>query len=529
MRRFFLPGLAVGIASWLSAYILYPQLRVFELGLPSLRRVLALPVNQEALWNSLILSLATVLGALPLGAMLAWAVGVYRIPGRGWVQIVALWPLALPPLIGVVALYLLLEGGWMALHLPGMLAVWLVHVYALHPYGYLFTRARLEQVDGAWWEAAALLGVRGVRRFVRLTLPVFWPAWRRAVLLIFLVSMSSFTAPLLFAFDERVLTTQIYYYKLNGDLPSASALSVVLVLVGLILFGLLEGTVSPMKSASKGSPRPLRRSLSRTGRLLGGLFAGGYGLFVCAPLLLLFGFSFQENPLQWLSSGLSRWTIRHYTDILSRSEALQPLWSSFQMALLATGAVLLTGVVVAYLARRLSGGRLLLALCLLPYALPGTVVGIQLLAAFSRPHPFTLSQVLVGTFWILPLAYFVRTLPLGVQAAASGWEAVQDRLLEAARTLGARRGYLWRRLVLPLLGPALLGGGWLVFVQAATEFVASILLYTYANRPVSVEIFSYLRLFDFGGAAAYSVLLVVGLGGVSLFFRRPGRWMSGWG
>jgi iron(III) transport system permease protein len=83
--------------------------------------------------------------------------------------------------------------------------------------------------------------------------------------------------------------------------------------------------------------------------------------------------------------------------------------------------------------------------------------------------------------------------------------------------------------VLPLLGPALLGGGWLVFVQAATEFVASILLYTYANRPVSVEIFSYLRLFDFGGAAAYSVLLVVGLGGVSLFFRRPGRWMSGWG
>ena len=58
-------------------------------------------------------------------------------------------------------------------------------------------------------------------------------------------------------------------------------------------------------------------------------------------------------------------------------------------------------------------------------------------------------------------------------------------------------------------GPGVVAGGLLTFVTALGEFVASIMLYVYANRPISVEVFSQLRIFAFGQAAAYSVLLMV--------------------
>jgi iron(III) transport system permease protein len=49
----------------------------------------------------------------------------------------------------------------------------------------------------------------------------------------------------------------------------------------------------------------------------------------------------------------------------------------------------------------------------------------------------------------------------------------------------------------------------LAFVTALGEFVASILLYTHSTRPISIEMLSQLRAFDFGGAAAYGTLLIV--------------------
>ena len=61
---------------------------------------------------------------------------------------------------------------------------------------------------------------------------------------------------------------------------------------------------------------------------------------------------------------------------------------------------------------------------------------------------------------------------------------------------------------MPAIGPGVIAGGLLTFVTALGEFVASIMLYVYANRPIAVEVFSQLRIFAFGQAAAYSVLLM---------------------
>jgi iron(III) transport system permease protein len=128
--------------------------------------------------------------------------------------------------------------------------------------------------------------------------------------------------------------------------------------------------------------------------------------------------------------------------------------------------------------------------------------------------------VLVGTFWILPLAYFIRHIPFVVRSTVAALEGYDDRLTEASLDLGAGALTTFRRVVLPAIGPGILAGTLLTFVTALGEFVSSVVLYVYANRPISVEILSQLRLYEFGAAAAYSVFLMGLIGVSTLLVRR---------
>ena len=117
--------------------------------------------------------------------------------------------------------------------------------------------------------------------------------------------------------------------------------------------------------------------------------------------------------------------------------------------------------------------------------------------------------MLIGTLWILPLAYLVRNLPITGRAILAGFRQLDPSLDEAAATLGAGRWRTFRRVTLPLLRPALVAGATLAFVTAFGDFVTSIMLYTYDTRPISLEILSSLRNSDVGVAAAYGVVLML--------------------
>jgi iron(III) transport system permease protein len=144
----------------------------------------------------------------------------------------------------------------------------------------------------------------------------------------------------------------------------------------------------------------------------------------------------------------------------------------------------------------------------LPWALPGTVLAVALASTFSVHRPLTGQFVLVGTFAILPLAYFVRNIPLVTRAALGSFRPARPRAggsRRLARRLPGHRAAP-RRAAARDAGDR--GGALLAFVTALGEFVASILLYTHRTRPIAVEMLSQLRAFDFGGAAAYGVLLI---------------------
>ncbi len=536
-------ALAVVVALVLVGYVLWPNLETFRLGLDGglLAELFGRgrAAGTRALVNSVGVSLGTVIGGGVLGTALAWALWRYDLPLRKTLGAVAALPLALPPLVGVLAfLFLYGESGMLPRGLQaafgldevpvgggGVGAVLAVHVYVYYVYFYLFVGAALRDLDASLLDASADLGAGAVTTFRRVVLPLLRPALLGASLLVFMLSMASFTAPLLFAEGEPFLTTQIYQFKMNGAMDRAAAVSVVLTgLCLLFLVGAEARGLATRAASGKGvgrGPGPLRGGA----RVVAGAAVVAVLVVVLLPVATVVLLSFVEEG-SWTTQVLpDTFTVANYAALVTQPDVLAPLTSSLWMAALATAANVVFGVATALVVAksRVPGRGVIRALALLPFAVPGTVLALSLLVAFDEPTPLAGGALLIGTVWLLPLAYFVRHVPLVVRAAQAALEGFDDRLAEASADLGAGGWATFRRVVLPVIGPGVVAGALLTFVTALGEFVASIMLYVYANRPISVEVFAQLRIFAFGQAAAYSVLLM-GLVALAVV---ASRWLGG--
>ena len=186
---------------------------------------------------------------------------------------------------------------------------------------------------------------------------------------------------------------------------------------------------------------------------------------------------------------------------------LNSLWMAAASTVMAVVLALAAGWLVVR--QRVWLRRLIEGLLALPWALPGTVFAIALAITFSVHAPLQLRFVLVGTAAILPLAYLVRALPLTGRGILAAYRQLDPSLEEAAASLGAGRWRTLTRVTLPQLRPGLAAGASLAFVAALGDIVASIVLYTYETRPVSIEILSSLRIAETGVAAAFGVVLML--------------------
>jgi len=533
--------LALPVALGLFGYVLLPLGRSILVGVDP-EAIGAVFGRGGAGWrgmaNSVGVSLATVVLGGALGTALAWCLWRYRLPLRGGARVMAVVPLALPPLVGALAVWLLVgDGGVLprlagvalgADALPGLTgrgAVLAVHVYSFHVYYTLFVAAALARLDGALLDASADLGGSPAAAFRTVVLPALRPALVGATLVVFMLSMGSFTAPLLFAGDEPFLTTQIYGFKTNNYLDRAAAIAAVLAAV-CIAFLLAAESRRP---APATTGRPPRRATEPRGHLVRRLVVVPFVFTTLAllalPVVTVLLLSLVAEGA-WTTQILpTELTFDHYVALATDREVFAPVASSLWMAGVATGVAVVFGTAVALVVTKskLRGRGALRLASLLPFALPGPVVALALLVWFGAPSAWAGGAVLVGSVWLLPLAYAVRHLPLVVRASQASLEGFDDRLTEAANDLGASGWTAFRTVVLPAIRPGVLAGALLAFVSALGEFPASVLLYVFANRPIAVEVLSRMRAYDLGAAAAYAVLLMILVAVAAAVARRPGE------
>jgi iron(III) transport system permease protein len=539
-----LPLLSLGLLALLVWSVVYPNVAVivgsFERGLADWRAFAASPADLDALRGTVIVSVGSVVAALLVGVPLAFLLTRTEFRGRRVLSGVATLPAALPPLVGVLAfLFLYGESGvvtrlvqrllgmreppWT---LTGLTAVIFVHAYTMYVYVFLFVSAGLERYDTTLDEAAAGLGASRTLLLRRITLPLLTPSLAGAMLLVFMSALGSFSAPYVFGGGARVLATQILVSKLNGALGLAYVETTVLAVTAVLALLLLRWLEGRRRYSMAGKGRATRSTLrSPMARALLPAAAAAVVILLVLPHAMVVLVSFARDGA-WTTQLLPpEYTLDNYRKLATDQELWRPITNSVWMSVLATAANAVVCFAIAYVVvlSRAPGRRALALLAALPWAIPATAIALGLAATFDRNAPLQLRILLVGTFWILPLAYFIRNIPIVTSAIEGSLRQMDATLEDAARGLGASRWLALRRVVLPAARPGLVAGTMLAGVAAVGEFVASVVLYTHSNRPISVEILAQVRSLSFGTAAAYSVLLILLVLGITV----GARWLEG--
>ena len=543
-------------ALFFAAFFLWPVLQILRGGFVDadgrltfayLVALLANPIYLGGLGNSFLLACAATGLALLLALPLAWVSDRFHYPAKGLLGSLVLIPMILPPFVGAIGikqvfgqygscnallqhLGLLAPGAtidWFAQHQFWGIA--LVEALALYPIIYLNAVAALANIDPALEEAAQNLGCTGLRRFVKITLPLIRPGLFAGGTIVFIWVFTELGTPLIFDYD-RVTSVQIYHgLKDLGANPFPFALVAVLLACSVAIYALskaLFGRSSHAmmaKATSVGGARALPRGRAW---LCTALFAGVTFLAVLPHLgVILVAFS-----QDWYGTVIpQRYTLENFALALGHPLTVPAIANSLRFASISTLIDLVLGVAIAYVVVRskVAGRQVLDFLAMLPLAVPGLVLAFGYLAMAQEGKLFSFLNPTRDPTLLLIIAYSVRRLPYVVRAAAAGFQQTSETLEEAAQNLGAPPLRAMLRITLPLITANLIAGGLLAFAFAMLEVSDSLILaQKQAYYPITKAIMELFQLLGDGKfiASALGVWAMVFLGvviaGLSLLLGR---------
>ncbi|HMD51509.1 MAG TPA: iron ABC transporter permease [Solirubrobacteraceae bacterium] len=448
-------------------------------------RLLLRHTTAVLLWNTVRLAVACAALCAILGVGAAWLIERTTIPLRRFWAVALVLPLGIPDFV--------VGFGWVSLDrgLHGFPAALLIMTLSLYPLVYLPVTAGLANVDAGLEESARNLGLGSWATFWKVTLRQIRPAVLGGCLLVTLGLLAEYGA---FEIAQyRTFTVEIFTeFKLGFDTSAAAVLSLVLVLLSVaVLAG--EAALGGGRRgwlAGPGARRPAPRVPLGRGRAIGALaaLAALCGLALGVPV-----------------GSLVYWVIRGGSTTLPSASILGALahTAEFSAAAAALATALAVPVVTLAVRHRNRFTLVLERLAYLPMALPGLVIAIGLVS-FSVRYAVALYQ----SAFELVLAYAILFLPLAVVAVRSAMVHAPPRLEEVARSLGCSPAGAWRRVTLPMIAPGLWAAFALVFISAATELTATLLLHPTGVNTLATQFWAYTTEFSYGAAAPYAGMMV---------------------
>ncbi|XVQ09606.1 ABC transporter permease [Spirillospora sp. CA-255316] len=376
----------------------------------------------------------------------------------------------------------------------GMAAVIVVHTFTFTGFHFLFLRPAMRRVDFSMVEAARSLGMGPVRAVLRVVVPVLRPTIGACTLLVLIMSLGSFAAPHILGGGEFTMVGPLIA-TLTGlgrpDMAALLGLALGAVTVAVMLWALHMERRSHLTATSK-TAQPFQRIRLRNPVARATAHAVGYAMAVvnAAPLVVTVVLSFLPSELVRNGDLVGPPTLENHIRVFTTGDVSRPLVTSLYLCLIAIPIVLLIGMLVAHLAHRYRN-RVTDALqvsLFLPHLLPGVLVALGLLLAFGDSSILVGGAVLVGGFWILPMAYVVLLLPLASRFLRAAYAGLDPAVDDAARSLGARRGRRFLLVTFPMLAPVLLQVAALSFNQTFDEYAVSVMVHNVNNQPFGVAL-----------------------------------------
>lgn len=479
-------------------------------------------------WNTLFLGVLVGFGTTVLGLAFALIATRTGMRFKGALRVLTILPIITPPFVIGLALILLfgrsgsvsaLLNSWFGIApsrwIYGFPGVFIAQMLAFTPIAFLVLIGVVQGISPSLEEAAQTLRARRWTVFATVSLPLIRPGLANAFLLGFIESLADFGNPLVLGGNFEVLSTKIFFAVVGAaqDQSRAAFLSIILLAFTLAAFFLQHAwigrrtytTVTGKGDAGIAAPLPRRIAwLCYATAIPWAIFT-----FVVYATILVGGFvrSMGRDYTPTLDHYLTGFRIEMTPrGLFFSGSAWNSFFATIEIAAIAAPITAAIGLLTAWLLTRqhFAGRRAFEFSTMLSFAIPGTVVGVSYILAFNVP-PIEIT----GTAFVLVMCFVFRNMPVGVRAGIATLSQIDKSLDEASLTLGARSAATVRRVMLPLLRPAIVAALVYSFVRAMTAVSAVIFLVTAEWNMATTYIVGRVEAGEFGLAIAYSSVLIV--------------------
>ena len=467
--------------------------------------------------NSVKVTLSVTFVSLLLGIPIAYFYSFYRIRGAKALFVISILCSMSAPFIGAYSWIMLLgRSGAITKFLEGMLGLQIGSIYGFKgilivqslkffPLVFIYMNGAFKNIDNTLMEASANMGCIGVRRLFNVVLALSMPTILAAALMVFMQAFADFGTPMLLGEGFQTFPVLIYneYLGEGGqNFNFAAALACIAILVTAIVFFFQKWATSRFKF-SMNALHPVEKKKCRG---LSGFLMHAYCYILVGiafmPQLYIIYLSFRNCKGAVFHPGFS---LGNYQQAIKKL-LVRSIKNTAVLGVVALAVIIVVAVLIAYLVVRRSSvlNNTIDTLSMLPYIMPGAVIGLALLIAFGKA-PFALT----GTLTIMAISLVIRRLPYTVRSATATLMQISMSIEEASISLGASKAKTFVKITVPMMANGIFSGAILSWVAIVTELSSSIILYN--NKSITLTMSTYVAISrgNYGLAAAFAAILTV--------------------
>ena len=473
--------------------------------------VMNLPESLNIIKNTILLGIVTSIFSTGIGFFFAYGMTYLELPLKKFFNSVAILPIVSPPF--VVALSAILLLGRRGFITRGILGIKNADIYGFHglvlvqvltffPVAYLMLIGLLQRIDPSVEEAARDFGASRWDVFKTITFPLMIPGIANAFLVIFIQTIADFSNPMVIGGNFTTVAVQVYLQGIgNYDMGSATALSIILVLISLSIFVTQKYYVSNKSYVTvTGKVSREREKIKEKSITL--------PIFIIMSLLTIFVLMMYITiPI---GSLVKLWGINyspsldHYKYVFDLG--MKPIIDTTILSLISTPITGVLAMIIAFLIIRgkFIGKGFIEFSTMMAIAIPGTIVGLGYVITYNT-KPF----ILTGTATILIIAFIMRNMPIGIRSGMAALQQIDPSIEEAAMVLGANSKKVFTSITLPMVKPAFFSGLVYAFVRSMTLVSTVIFLVSANYNLLTVAIMNQIDVGKIGVASAYCTILII--------------------
>jgi len=472
----------------------------------------------RTLVNSIKVAVATTLCSLLIGIPIAYFNTVYKLKGSMAIQIITILCSMSAPFVGAYSWILLFGRGGavtqffskvFGITIPSIYGFWgivLVMTSKLFPLVYLYVCGALKNIDNSLLEASESMGVSGIERFIKVTFRLCIPSILAVSMMVFMRALADYGTPALIGEGYRTFSVEIYkqYMGESGvGYNFASAISVIAIAITAIFF-FAQKWLGERNSFKMNALHPIHKKKAKFEYSLVMHFISY--LFVAVaffPQVFLIYCSFRKTTKSG-ADFLPGFSLNNYKLFFTR------MGKSIPTTLILGGITLVVtvtiAVIVAYLVVRRANkvNSIIDTVSMLPYVIPGSVVGISLVISYNKKP-----LVLTATMLIMIIAISIRRMPYTIRSSISTLQQIPITVEEAAESLGTSQGKTFLKVTVPMMRNGIISGAILSWITILTELSSSIILYSSRTTTLTLATYNFVVRGNYGAATASASILTL--------------------